>query len=293
MAKIDAMRFGAGVGACTLAASLVAGTAVADTEEIPARDYYAAIAASAARGDQAAEEALAAIDTWMIEHDVDLGEMPPARRTVEREPFPGGAYRLEGVWPWGVQVTTEIDIDDRQTLDAYVEYRHAALREIAAFTPDRVIEVAVTPADFYDGASFGDVLGDLATSVQVVTVDVWDGETWVLRYRDLDVGLDEVTVAAGKAAVSDLYEGGEAIAPEADAVTIHQAQLEIEAADAVEILDTGAILLSDTIADIEDRYGARAAIVYVSSPPLAFAAYAEDEFGRSFLPAPSRVNESD
>jgi hypothetical protein len=241
--------------------------------ELTAQELHDLFVERADAGDDEAADAIAAIDAYLAERGLSLDDLPPPTLTVDHVTDGPVVYRLEGRPPWYLDVTNDTTIGSLEQLEAYRTVRHAAVRALAASTPDRVIEVTVSPDTLVGIAELTESL-DCGCVPTHVVADVWRDGAWVGEGG----GADEAELLGMVDGARD--DGVEA--------TVRRLRLAVPASLAVRLVEAEHVLLVDPVDDIHDRFADRAAMVEVVRMPDVFRAWARFELGVDLVPGAMR-----
>lgn len=281
-------------GGLAVAATLAVGTSVLALTPLTAaqttegvrmsQSLYESLSADAIRGDPEAARAKDAVDKYIAEKGMSIGDMP-VPDSVKRTLIERGVLDLEvrDAAPWTISVRNRTGIDTVEALVAYRTARHEALRRLAG-SGDRLIEVVVTPARLISFPEFGALA--MGGDPSQVAADAFIRDQWVMsgglrvmNSRGWERIETDMRVQMGGSL--DQYPGAQA----ADLrITVRSARLEIPADQALKLLGDPTILLVDPLTDIADDYAGRAALVSVGDPPDVFRLQAMSVLGIPLYP---------
>lgn len=248
-----------------------------------AAQLYALLGEQAAAGNREAVELGEAVDAYLEERGLTLEDLPPPERTAERISDGMVILRLEGFEPWSLTIRNGTEVDDADQLAAYRDLRHAALRSIAGSTPDREIEVAVTPDAFVGISEFLEALA-WDGAVERSRADVWRGSEWVMEAgTQVETAPERLQPVLEEQVSSTLDLYPDLRLDDLD-LTVRQLRLRIPASEAAKMVDAEGVLLVDPFTDVLDRFADRAALAELANAPDVFRSYAEYALGRELVP---------
>lgn len=276
------------VAGCLLAVAGWQGSASSAAAALSPLKVYEGLRADALRGDERAAEYIAALDKYLLAHGLAPSDLaaPVTRSQVEDHGIE--SFRLQGSAPWRLLVKNDTIVEDRSGFEAYRGLRHGVLEVMADSSPQRQIEVVVTPSALTTIPELAAAL-DCRCAVVAVNADVFVGDAWIMSVgggfdgSDLASDAAEIQSTLLNAASSnlDLYPSVD----KADIrLTARSLRLRLTASEARSVSKKGTVLLVDPTTDIHDRFATRAAVVEVHNTPDVFTWYAEKELGVSLLP---------
>lgn len=248
-----------------------------------AAQFYALLGERAAAGNPETVELREAIDAYLEERGLTLEDLPPPEQTAERISDGIVTLRLEGFEPWSLTIRNDTEVDDADQLTAYRDLRHAALRSIAGSTPNREIEVAVTPDAFVGIPEFLEALA-WEGAVERSRADVWRGSDWVMEVgTQVETARDRLQPVLEEQVSSTLDLYPDLRLDDLD-FTVRQLRLRLPASEAAKMVDADGVLLVDPLTDLLDRFAHRAALVTLANAPDVFRDYAEYALGWELVP---------
>jgi len=275
------------LGGLIVGVLLSAGLATASSDARPpatGQELYNRIVAAAASGDARAQEQLTAIDTFLQQRRIgaDALTVPAGGRASEAMGLVQLSLDDRGPWRIGVSNTTRFA--SATAVMAYRAARHAALDALAAEDPHREIRVAITPDGPRAVEEIASILPATALGERLI-VDVFTPDGWLMATGyDISGRGVKADAAAVATEVIDLAAASIDLFPGVDRrelrTSVRTMYVVMPAASAVDATSHRSIFAVDPLADIEDTYAGRAAIVDVESAPDLREAHARLVLGR-------------
>jgi hypothetical protein len=243
---------------------------------------YEYVLAMAGKGDTEAQQQITRLNDFCA--DVGAGNcssLPKGAPVKARDEIEGVVVQVDGLQPFWLKVYPETEFRTIADVDSYISKRKAALNNLAAKDPVRLIEVSISPADYMSVSSFWGLKAKYGLDVDELgtnwldSTGTYGGAMNVADPRELGE-VQRVDFTASGASVESQLKQQLSAMPQPPNRTLVPAGLTpkvrwvrgtLTAQNAAKLAADPAIMLVDPVTDIYDTYRTRALDVRVVDMP--------------------------